>query len=378
MCFNPYFYKCIMSVTLLTVVMLSGCSPDPQKDIALFQPYIEANIDKQSDDPYISSTVKPESEFYEVLVHLQHGRHDLSRNLLLKMIEQGNPRAKYWYGRQIYPSSIKAQPIAFALIREAAEEGDPYALFTLTPGGNGCQAYFGKRNCPEENFDKAMALFKQRATEGDLQAQYLMLRMYKPDGSRIEHQYYFTTDFENSNYYLDHSDETRAFFIKEIIRFAQAHYYQPLMDYVDLIMPIPEYGQPFKGITPEHHTLAIDLLTIAANHNYLPAIETLIAIKKDSWVTGSWLDQKYLMLGGQGYFFTRSYWFKNDYKPQQQWIFARAYEVFSGRRTYLLNVDYRPVEQEREVLEPKAQALIDSMTPMVYIDEFTPRGDWVD
>ncbi|OOE63889.1 hypothetical protein BZG25_15440 [Salinivibrio sp. ML198] len=71
-------HKTIIQVILLSISMsfLSGCKEkaiNPEDDIPLFKDLIEANIDKVVDDPYISSTLRPDDEMYEVMLKLQRG-----------------------------------------------------------------------------------------------------------------------------------------------------------------------------------------------------------------------------------------------------------------------------------------------------------------
>ena len=88
-----------------------------------------------------------------------------------------------------------------------------------------------KKYVHKKTLTKAIEMFKQKAKQGDLRAQYFLLRMLKLDGSVIEHETYFS-----NNYNFMHSAETRQHYLKEVIRFAENHYYQPLMDYVDTIL----------------------------------------------------------------------------------------------------------------------------------------------
>lgn len=71
-------HKTIIQVILLSlsINILTSCKEkaiNPEDDIPLFKDFIEENIDKVADDPYISSTVRPENEMYEVLLKLQRG-----------------------------------------------------------------------------------------------------------------------------------------------------------------------------------------------------------------------------------------------------------------------------------------------------------------
>ncbi|EIA1590808.1 sel1 repeat family protein, partial [Vibrio parahaemolyticus] len=97
MYFNQLAAKSLLLIGL-TLGMV-GCSraPDPQDDIPLFKTFIVENIDKVSDDPYISSTVKPGDKMYELLVELQHGM--VHKETYEPLIQNGDSESKLWYAR---------------------------------------------------------------------------------------------------------------------------------------------------------------------------------------------------------------------------------------------------------------------------------------
>ncbi|EGU36431.1 hypothetical protein VII00023_03503, partial [Vibrio ichthyoenteri ATCC 700023] len=51
-------------VSIFFSLSITACGPNPQDDIPLFKSYIEKNINKKPDDPYISSSVKPGDAMY--------------------------------------------------------------------------------------------------------------------------------------------------------------------------------------------------------------------------------------------------------------------------------------------------------------------------
>lgn len=221
-------------VTLGAILTLTACSRDTLEDIPLFEQYIKENINKSSDDPYISSTVKPGEPMYEYLYKFQQGRGYLS--MIEPLIEQGNTDAMVFKGR-IYAKYIEGRGETIALLGRAMAAGDPFAALALSDGGEECRD-FGKSSistqfanaigeqlpenietCSAENWFKAQDGFKKLAEQGDLAAQYYLLRRQRIDNP-------------------DNSREAHEFYIKEIIRFAEGHYYRPLMDYVDEIWEI--------------------------------------------------------------------------------------------------------------------------------------------
>ncbi len=230
MCFNRLFVKSILLFGL--ALSMVGCSkaPDPQDDIPLFDTFIAENIDKVSDDPYISSTVKPGDKMYEFLKYLQHGS---GRNRLIQpLVDSGDSEAMLWFAR-LNLGNTEIRGTVLRLMLDAMQAGNPYAALELSEGSESCRYYFGKNSagnklaemvgmrasnesevCSEDNFALALKGFEELAKKGDLRAQYFLLKQKN----------------------WDLSTETRAEYIQEIIRFAEAHYYQPLMDYVGTIL----------------------------------------------------------------------------------------------------------------------------------------------
>ncbi|MCG6229510.1 tetratricopeptide repeat protein, partial [Vibrio furnissii] len=162
---------------------------------------------------YISSTVKPGDKLYDILVNIQHGDTHSAYEKLMVLVDKNDYEAQFLVAKMIYQASSQSIARAIKLYKQSANQGNPYAYYELSPLGKGCLAYFGKKTCTDENFNKAIELFKSLAEKGDLRAQYFLLKQQE----------------------LDQSKETRAQYIQEVIRFSQYHYYQPLMDYVNTI-----------------------------------------------------------------------------------------------------------------------------------------------
>ncbi|MFH0227035.1 sel1 repeat family protein [Vibrio furnissii] len=352
---KPYPNRIARFVLLLSIMIgLVACKPNPQDDIALFQPFITENINKKSDDPYISSTVKPGDKLYEILVNIQHGRHDIAANQLQDMIEENDIDAMVWYAKLIYRSSVNNIPKALSLYQKAMDDGNPYAYIMLSPGliSSGCVRYFGEKNCTLENFNKAIELFKPLAAQGDLRAQYFLLKQQE----------------------LEQSKETRAQYIQEVIRFSQNHYYQPLMDYVNTILIYSPSKGKSESKTVEQYQLAIDLLTIAANNNYIPAVNDLAYyLKETSKEESERLRNLALKLGSTS---AVEYKYHRSHEGSENKYFYNAlYKGLSGK--YAFDV-HTLNEEEKAKVNEKVKLFMKDITPMVYIDGFTRRNDWVD
>ncbi|MBL4240708.1 sel1 repeat family protein [Vibrio fluvialis] len=349
------FFQSARLILLLSIMIgLVACKPNPQDDIAMFRPFIAENINKRSDDPYISSTVKSGDKMYEILVNIQHGRHDIAANQLQAMIEDNDSDAMVWYAKLIYRSSVNNIPQALSLYKKAMDDGNPYAYIMLSPGliSSGCVSYFGEKNCTLEHFNKAIGLFKPLAAQGDLRAQYFLLQQK----------------------YLDKSKETREQYIQEVIRFSQVHYYQPLMDYVNTILIYSPSKGKSESKTVEQYQLAIDLLTIAANNNYIPAVNDLAYyLKETSKEESGRLRNLALKLGSTS---AVKYKYHRSHEGSENKFFYNAlYKGLSGK--YAFDV-HTLSEEEKAKVNEKVKLFMKDIAPMVYIDGFTSRDDWVD
>ncbi|EIA1590779.1 sel1 repeat family protein [Vibrio parahaemolyticus] len=243
-------------------------------------------------------------------------------------------------------------------------EGNPYAALELSEQGEFCHVY-GKDSasnsllnmmgadtsytsdvCSEKYFTKAVKGFEKLAAEGDLRAQYFLLRQK----------------------HWDKSKETRADYIHEIIRFAEAHYYQPLMDYVGTILYRPD--EDYISKTPELYSLATKLLTIASNNNYIPAIERLVHLNENINKDDP-LYLKLLNLDSPYYYASRILYFEAEYNKKELYCFVFAHEQLTGDSGYWIAVDDN-IRNNPPVCAPKQPST------MVYIDGFTSRDDWRD
>ncbi|ENM5893289.1 sel1 repeat family protein [Vibrio mimicus] len=345
------FFQSARLVLLLSIMIgLVACKPNPQDDIALFQPFITENINKKSADPYISSTVKPGDKLYDVLVNIQHGDTKSAYEKLMVLVDKNDYEAQFWVAKMIYQASSQSIARAINLYKQSSNQGNPYAYYELSPLGKGCLAYFGKKTCTDENLNKAIELFKPLAAQGDLRAQYFLLQQQE----------------------LDQSKETRAQYIQEVIRFSQAHYYQPLMDYVNTILTRPQGKDKYEARTTEQYNLAIDLLTIASNNNYIPAIKRLLEVDLDEEIFTKRMEQ--LTRLGSTFEIYENYF--NSQDEHERYYYSMLFKQLTGDNK--LSSSYRATDDEVKMINEKIEKVISSMTPMVYIDGFTSRDDWVD
>ncbi len=363
------FFNRIKSTLVCVVLTLGvvGCSkaPDPQNDIPLFKAFIDENIDKVSDDPYISSTVKPGDKLYDLILHAQHGRWDEDEDeRWLDLIKQGNTQAMIWYGR-VLTVGLQQRGQGYQLIRNAMLKGDPYAALWLSDRSQECLDDLGANSpnnklaemaglstssdsdiCTKENFAKAVEGFEELAKQGDLRAQYFLLKQKE----------------------WDKSEETRADYIQEIIRFSEAHYYQPLMDYVETILYYSKEAQKDVSNTQDQYDLAIQLLTIASSNNYIPAIEKLYFSIENEGKKNDLINQA--MSLGDVRMIRYKYYQMEESSPEEYYYNVIVKEL-SG------NYIFRPDKSEEKAdVRKKAKNFAKFIHSSVYIDGFTSRDNW--
>ncbi|EGU33858.1 hypothetical protein VIBRN418_16138 [Vibrio sp. N418] len=309
------YFKLLVKLLSSIVLLLSitACGPNPQDDIPLFKSYIEENINKKSYDPYISSSVKPGDAMYEYLTKLQQGAGD--ERLLEPLIKTGNTDAMVWMART-NSNDLEMRGEVLGLLGRAMQAGDPFAALALSSGGEECWD-FGNRSlssratnsiginvntkietCSKKNWAIAMEGFNELAQKGDLRSQYFLLsmeRIQQPDDSVEAHEYY----------------------LKEVIRFAEGYYYQPLMDYIKTLVVKEKDWLNYVTIDRTLQPMVLDLLTIAANHNYTPAINMLINMKYKTIMPDDDLFKKGILLGSPSTIYALS-WL--DYKKNTHYL----------------------------------------------------------
>ncbi len=171
--------------------------------------------------------------------------------------------------------------------------------------------------------------------------------------------------------------------------FAEGHYYQPLMDYVDTILSRTYekgkgYSEKYKSKTPEQYQLGLDLLQIAANHNYIPAVKELLGIE---YRNGEIKKNNPLFLKGKklGSFKASSYRINmleekdSEYNYEDYYFDAVLYKLLTSEDKYIKRMkrnNILPNESQIKIINQQAEELFNQMTPMVYIDGFTNFNDW--
>ncbi|OOF23018.1 hypothetical protein BZJ19_13990 [Salinivibrio proteolyticus] len=365
-------HKTIIQVILLSLSMstLSGCKEkaiNPEDDIPLFKDFIEENIDKIADDPYISSTVKPDDEMYDLMLMLQRG--DWSQTTWDEMdslMKKGVENAKIIYARTKIDEIYKRSK-ATAILTELMSKGNPYATYWLSNKSNLCLSYLSSEHfgnkvakklgldtayenkyCTEEIYQKAVEGFKKLAAQGDLRAQYFLL---KDQG-------------------LDKSIEKREEYIKEVIRFAEAHYYKPLMDYTSTLMEPSHRGRKFRS--KELEKLGVKLFNIASNNYYIPAMAESTVYEADN----NQLFERMKRSGDRYYFLATALDRSNELSGEEKYCHALLYEKkFKSKRYFGFDDEWQEKDDYDESI-CNIEKEVAEMKPMIYIDYFTRIDNW--
>jgi hypothetical protein len=351
---------------------LSGCKEkaiNPEDDIPLFKDFIEENINKVADDPYISSTLRPDDEMYEVLLDLQRGIpwDDKIQQRFSKLMSEGNEHAMIIKARSGL-LNIEKRSYWASVLTDLMEKGNPYAAYWLSSKSNICHMYLGSRNlgnkvaknlgldtsyenkyCTEEIYQKAVEGFKRLAAQGDLRAQYFLL---KDKG-------------------LDKSVEKREEYIKEVIRFAESNYYQPLIDYTNSLMK-PNSEQRLDFPSKSLRNLALNLYSVASNNYYIPAMGMLAFYEKDNDENLKRLKRS----AGSDYFWVMALYRDNEMTEVEKYCHATLfYYLYKEPKFYQFDSDW-PEQTDYDESICELDKEIAEMKPMIYIDYFTKSDNW--
>lgn len=357
--------------SLLLVVLLVGCKNvdynKPQlADIPIFKDYIAKNITSVSRDPYFTSTYRPGDTWYKILDYLQHGRHDLAAKLLEPLAKAKDPDAMFWLAKMRFRSSIENIEPAYNYYVAAANLGQPYAALALDPSDFFCTRYFGS-DCNKKWGELATKLFTERAKKGDLRAQYYLLQR-----EPLENQ------------------EQRNTYLKKLMDFSEQGYFQPLYNYINKIQKKDK-----NHVLPELNALAVELLKVGANFNFIPAITYLM--NNSNKITSSDINEiEYLKKGASlGSMSALGYRFFKEFKGKLQGnkeLTALMIEELTGDDSYRgilyspikysnlppseLAIERAKMDKKVEVARKKVKGEMAKMNKMLYLDGFTDRSYW--
>ncbi len=312
-------------------------------------------------DVYAASQITPDNPLFEGVLALQREQYGDAWEALKPLAEAGDPDAMFWFAETINGSSIIASRNAGIWFDKAAQLGNPYAALQLMPRTSNCEhAGIGLSICREKWIGKASAMFAERAKSGAPMSVFYDAISYSMWGD--------ATDYHTK--------------IKLVTKAAKGGYYAPLYRAIYRI-------EKYENITPEKRQAIVDLLTLAANNNFIPAMVRVFYKYPET------LDEKHKIqllenttkLGSQGAFISiRQFYIesaKSDNDSNKAIIKAYKY-VFVGDKLfssdtinlmdYILNhygVD-DITDAEKQQARVAADKFISEMTPVIYIDEMHP------
>ncbi|AWK81947.1 hypothetical protein [Photobacterium damselae] len=338
---------------VLLAILISGCSEytEPQEsDIAVFERYLSAKPVSPTDDVNIASIYKEGDDLFSPILSIQRQKLAEAEEELKPLVEKGDPEAMFWMAKIIYRSSIKDTPKALALLKESAKT-NPYAAMALFPDNDQCQMYFPSE-CSEKWVEQAKILFSEDAKKGDVRAIFYS-KMLKED-----HDVY----------------------INAIIDAAKQNYYYPIVDYSKSVLDD-------KHSTGSLKSIAFDLLTYAKNNNFVPAVDMLIYYsERENKVDYRKIDYnseyyKLIMLGkklGSNYSWNMSeliYSTDSNNNLFDKHVMAKALLDFNGNDSGLSFLSPITNKDELEIINKKAQEMVDEIKGVIYIDGAHPRQD---
>ncbi|WP_447077831.1 hypothetical protein [Shewanella algae] len=301
-------------------------------------------------DIYASSLIKPDNPLFSGLYKLQLHQDRAASGELAAFANSDNLEGMYWYGLASLGLNILSSD-APSMIELSAKLGNPYAMKKLIPTKdkkNICHFYLAGF-CDRSWADKAQQAFEERVKNNptDVRARYAASKA------------------------LDRAAEA-----------AKGKYYSPMVEQINV------YFNSFgKGENPSDAEMIelVSLLNMAANDNFVPAMQMLIGGTFDNIIGYErvmFLSKKVMSLGSNSatpiYFINKEKFkatSKREYLVRSLPAAYVADEYFGdGALLRLLNDDVGKIkkpftEAELSDAKHKAEQIISEITPVVYIDE---------
>ncbi|MCG9778533.1 hypothetical protein [Photobacterium damselae] len=174
--------------------------------------------------------------------------------------------------------------------------------------------------------------------------------------------------------------EDHDVYINAIIDAAKQNYYYPIVDYSKSVLDD-------KHSTGSLKSIAFDLLTYAKNNNFVPAVDMLIYYsERENKVDYRKIDYnseyyKLIMLGkklGSNYSWNMSeliYSTDSNNNLFDKHVMAKALLDFNGNDSGLSFLSPITNKYELEIINKKAQEMVDEIKDVIYIDGAHPRQD---
>ncbi|EJN6960946.1 hypothetical protein NRD16_002831 [Photobacterium damselae] len=340
---------------VLLVILISGCSEytEPQEsDIAVFERFLsEVTVSSDKNTINVASLYPPQDKLFDAVLAIQRNHWSKAIKELTPYAEKKDPDALFWLAQISYGSNPTENIKAGKMMLESAQLGNPYAALMFDPDNIICQRYFS-RYCDKKWVSKAKNIFAKQAKKGDVRA------------------IFYTAKFKG-----DHDA-----YINAIIDAARKNHYYPIVDYSKEVLDN-------KHSTASLKSIAFDLLTYAKNNNFVPAVDMLIYYsERENKVDYRKINYnseyyKLIMLGkklGSNYSWNMSeliYSTDSNNNLLDKYVMAKALLDFNGNDSGLSFLSPITNKDELEIINKKAQEIVDSIPKVIYIDGAHPRQD---
>ncbi|MDL2195350.1 hypothetical protein [Shewanella algae] len=301
-------------------------------------------------DIYASSLIKPDNPLFSGLYKLQLQQYRAASGELAAFASSDNPKGMYWYGLASLGLNILSSE-APSMIERSAKLGNPYAMKKLIPTKdkeNPCHFYL-VGFCDRGWADKAQQAFEERVKNNptDVRARYAASKA------------------------LNRAAEA-----------AKGKYYSPMIEQINVY-----FNSLGKGKNPSDAEVKalVLLLNMAANDNFVPAMQMLIGGTFDNTIGYErviFWSEKAMLLGSNSvnsiYYANKKVFKKTSNREYLLKSLPAAYvsnDYFDNDRMLrFLKDDVSKINKpftESELInaKDKAKKIIEEITPVVYIDE---------
>ena len=329
----------------------SDFSTPQEDDIKLFKHEISWGALPLNDNIDISSIYKPGDLLFDAVLAIQRNHWSKAIKELTPYAEKKDPDALFWLAQISYGSNPTENIKAGKMMLESAQLGNPYAALMFNPDNIICKRYFS-HYCDKKWVSKAKDIFSKQVEKSDVRAIY----------------------------YSEKLKEDHDVYINAIIDAAKQNYYYSIVDYSKSVLDD-------KYSTGSLKSIAFDLLTYAKNNNFVPAVDMLIYYsERENKVDYRKIDYnseyyKLIMIGkklGSNYSWNMSeliYSTDSNNNLFDKHVMAKALLDFNGNDSGLSFLSPITNKDELEIINKKAQEMVDAVEDVIYIDGAHPRQD---
>ncbi|WP_237360461.1 hypothetical protein [Vibrio marisflavi] len=331
-------------IMVILAFALIGCQDKPtnyltfqKSDIATFESQL--NLSRNPDAYKTYQQYGQNDKLRDAVLAIQYKNYFKAEKILTPLAKAGEPEAMFWLAAILYGSNMYDTAKAHELWVTSAEKGNPYAALIFSPDSPICKQYY-KSECSEKWEAKAKVLFKQRATSGDVRAQFYTKKLEK------NHQVY----------------------IDAIIQAAKNGYLLPMTIYSNRILSNKD------NVDKQSKDFAIKLLYFAADRNFIPAFDTLLFLDSTKKSNYQELEARATSLGSIPALTAKYFYLKKEKKYQEEYIIAHVVNLLSGDNTFI-SMDYykNPIVKEYSQIELNklkniAQKKYQAINQTIYID----------